>query len=662
MVLSAIASGLPVSAQGILNSALSQVFGEGAVGVVNLNKDNLRQRVRLSRRNTADVLIVLDQVSKDVCKDIEDGLYNSDKFYAYQNDAGLVSFLNSKYKLSLEVPKEELEVASEEGNVGSVVDSSVIEKYESRIADKNLLIQNLQGRIQELENTINLGGYEEGVIELLESGKDAESVSELERENLSLRNEMADLKEELSLAKDTAEQLKLKNAGLVSSVESLKNEKERYEELDSQISEELTKYKVKCSTQSGLLKTRESEIANLKQKLDEAAGYKEKLSVCEIERESLSKQVSELSSLVSQCRVDLHSKDRDIEGLKNKLKEIDYSNEEAEKAEARIKEVESERDDLFKQIVDKGREYEELQGEYESVLNKLASCDVKISSLEEDIGELQSKADSQDNTILELNKQKIELSSQVEVLKKSTDRDSDIETLLAEMSVIKEKYAKMKSSVFSSLSTHALPQQASYVQLVKPRKYSNISFVFAGSTESRKGAYRCLLKKLRGSKDNVVIVDVVSETSIDYVFEVKKVTSGLMWFIKGGGIQSYLSSTCINNVKVLSPGLGYINDSYFLTVGWEKRLMELEDSGYKVILFCGDVSNLVGRVLHESFAGCGESYVYVHGNSIGSRTAVSNKFGISNFSKSKICYFEFNKQVQRFYDIVAKDCCCEIVD
>ena len=59
------------------------------------------------------------------------------------------------------------------------------------------------------------------------------------------------------------------------------------------------------------------------------------------------------------------------------------------------------------------------------------------------------------------------------------------------------------------------------------------------------------------------------------MFEIKKVVSGLNWFIKGGGIQRYLSDTCLPNVKVLSPGLSFINDSYFLNTDWVHRLSEL---------------------------------------------------------------------------------------
>ena len=159
----------------------------------------------------------------------------------------------------------------------------------------------------------------------------------------------------------------------------------------------------------------------------------------------------------------------------------------------------------------------------------------------------------------------------------------------------------------------------------------------------------------------VLIVDVVSETSIDYVFEINKVNNGVDWFRKGGSVQGYLSQTCLGNTFVLSPGVSYINDSYFLTIDWNSRLKELESSGYRVIVFCGDLSNIIGRVLHESFAGLGESEVYVHGNAIGSRTIVSNIRGLTNGRESVVSYFEFSPKMKRFYDMVAKSNQCRVL-
>ena len=179
-----------------------------------------------------------------------------------------------------------------------------------------------------------------------------------------------------------------------------------------------------------------------------------------------------------------------------------------------------------------------------------------------------------------------------------------MEATITELSELKKKYAELQTNIFTIIGTKSLPKCGIKAPLIKgiPPHYSNVKFLFSGSSESRKGTYKCLYNELTGSKDKYLIVDVTSETAIDYVFQMSKIADGMNWFTSGGGVQQYLSSTCLPNVKVLMPKIGYVNDSFFLMVNWEKRLKELEESGYKVIVYCGDISNLVGRVLFESFS------------------------------------------------------------
>ena len=85
-MLNVISSGLPVSAKDIISEAVRLAFGDGVVEMVELNTENLRYSVRLSSRDTSCVLVVLDRVSTDLCKDIENGLYSESKFHTYIED------------------------------------------------------------------------------------------------------------------------------------------------------------------------------------------------------------------------------------------------------------------------------------------------------------------------------------------------------------------------------------------------------------------------------------------------------------------------------------------------------------------------------------------------------------------------------------------------
>ena len=125
-----------------------------------------------------------------------------------------------------------------------------------------------------------------------------------------------------------------------------------------------------------------------------------------------------------------------------------------------------------------------------------------------------------------------------------------------------------------------------------------------------------------------------------------------------------ITITILNNVFVLSiSGTSYINDNSFLKFNWLSILTNLEKSGYHVVVVCGDLSSMVGRILHESFTGHGiDSSIYVHGNAICSRAVINNIRGLSNIKYSTVYYYEFNPQVQRYVDIVGKMCKYKIVE
>ena len=93
-MLTVLSAGLPISANNILTDAMNEVF-DGAIAVQELTEDKLRSMVRLSNRSVEIVLVVLDDKSSDICKDIEGGLYKSDKYYNYTSNKELVNFLNN---------------------------------------------------------------------------------------------------------------------------------------------------------------------------------------------------------------------------------------------------------------------------------------------------------------------------------------------------------------------------------------------------------------------------------------------------------------------------------------------------------------------------------------------------------------------------------------
>lgn len=648
-------AGLPIPAKDIIANAIEQSFGSGVVDMEELSKDNLRHKVRLSSRDLEVVLVVLDGVSTDLCKDIENGLYSSDKFHSYSNDKDLVLFLNNKFNLNMDVPEEqEAEVSFSDEASG--VDIEVVEQYETRLKNKDMEIENLQARIQELLQVIEEDGYATDP-EPQEPTVSQEEYEALKKENFTLRdsllsseNETKKKKEEISDLEARIEDLRKASSDLEKSKKSLLSDYRT-------VNNELTELKVTYSKQSAVLRNKESELSVLRKKISTVEDLERQVSFFKEEAKRLEDKTSSLSRENANLQVDLETKAREATRLASELKESGVTSAILEQIKKELQDAVAERDSLKKQLAMENSSKEGIQKELDEKIEE-------VTTLQGTISDLEGRLEKNDEDLTRLNAEKIKLNGELQVLKTSTNRDSNIEEVSSELVSAKREIGELRSSVFYKISSFAMPRGSVPVFLTrKDATLRNIRFVFAGSTESRKGTYKCLLDEFRKlpQTEKILIVDVVSETSIDYVFEMNKVVTGIEWFRKGGGVQPYLSNTCLKNVRVLSPGLGYVNDSYFLTIDWESRLTELENSGYKVIIFCGDISNVVGRVLHESFADLGDSYIYVHGNAIGSRTIVTNLRGISNSGKSIVAYFDFNTKMERFYDLVNKTNECRVL-
>lgn len=651
---SVVTSGLPISARDILSKAVELEFGSGVVDLVELNKDDLRSRVRLSKRDFQVILVVLDGVASDICRDIENGLYSTDKYHTYVDDKDLVNFLNNKYKLSLEVPEDVSEVISEDFEEEGI-STEIIERYEAQLRDRDLMITSLEARIEELNEIIESEDFSTVSEEELDEIKNKLDLSY--KENLELRDKLLSYENSISEKDKIIFAFKEEKKELEDSLGSIKKSKESLLSEYRSLNSELTSLRVENSKQVALIKSKTAEIKALQENVNRVETLKDSLKTLENVIAEKDKEISNLSVKYSNLSVDLSSKCNEIERLTEEIRQNGITSEMVESLKSDLSSITTERDDLIKQLSAKESIENESRGELESAV-------FKVDKLTRENKELKNKIEEYDTDLATLNEEKLRLSGEIRVLKQSVDRDVDLESVSAELMELRGKYNSLSKGIFGRISATSMPKGSSTAYLLSGDKtYKNIRFAFAGSTESRKGAYRSLLNEFRQFENNerVLIVDVVSETYVDYVFEIKSVVNGLEWFRKGGGVQPYLSKTCLKNVSVLSPGVGYVNDSYFLTIDWERRLSELENSGYNVVVFCGDISNIIGRVMHESFASYGNSYIYIHGNVNGARTIVANLMGISNAKDSVVAYFDYNDNIKRFYDMVSRNNKCLIL-
>lgn len=638
-----VTSGLPISAKEYLFEAFNQAFGKDMVQIVEVDATQLRSRVRMSSKNVADVLVVLDGVSANKCADIENGLYSSDKYHEYSTDEELVNFLNAKFELNLEIKAAGgMEIAVEKG---SAEQDMIIEKLREQVGDRDSIIASLKAQVADLKSQIEDGDFG--------GSEDEEKVSALEKqievlrqENLKARSDMADTQAQLKYAEESEAKLRIVVESVSRESENLKTENNQLMADYKAVQSELSDFKIKFSNSQGTLGAKERELEELRKGSKNIKEYEDKIASLEEEISSIKEELESEKVRNSQYQLELDSKDEEISRLSIEAESTELE-EELSKEKNEIME-------LQKVIVDLKSKLATAEGKVETLKDQGSA---EVDKLHDENSSLKEKLNTMDQQFMQLNEELIKAKATADMLEKSTSRDTDVESMYQEMNELRNQYAELSQSVFGRMQNYSSPNSSIMIDLIKSGdRYNHLRFVFSGSTESRKGTYRSLLDEFKQFPDQkVVIVDATCETCVDYVFEIKKVVKGLNWFVKGGGILPYLSETCLPNVKVLSPGLDYINDCYFLTVDWERRLKELDNSGYNVVVYCGDISSMVGRILHETLASRGASMVYVHGNAIGARTIVTNLRGLSNSKDSVICYFEFNQKVERFYDIVSKE-------
>ena len=656
--LSAVVAGISTTGKELLSRALNETFG--SVSIDECTKDNLRYKVNLAQSVSSVVLVVLDSSSENLCKDLVGTLITSNKYYKYSDDTGLVRFLNDMYGLSLELSiPEEVQLSSipqvESPATGTVSEDFVEhlrEQYDAQLEDKNSRIQNLLATIKELEAAMEEGGYA-----VTENNDEADNALRIAQEEcLNLRNSLTDaIKERDEFSAKYTEAMEQVSTLIASLEEAEKHVKAIQSAYDDAV-RSLADSRDDASRKSGVIRDNEAKIASLERQVadytEEHATY---VSV-RMERDTATSEVTRLNGVVAGLEHTLSSKNSVISHLQEQLTESGKDTEELGRLRRELADAQATVSSLTAQLT-------EATGKIEAAIREASEHKDLEEAYKVKSEELEVKVQKQDEDLSELNSKFAQMSADLAVYQKSMEQDSSMDSLLSEKIQLQRNLASLENNIFTKIGVSSMPRTAVKVKLFDTSgvKYRNIRFVFSGSTESRKGTYRCLRNEFSGSKENHLIVDLVAESSVDYVFEVQSVIKGLKWFEEGGGVQPYLSPTCQTNTKILSPGMWYVNDCWFLTINWESRLKELENSGYKVVIYCGDLSNIIGRVLFETFADIGATEIYVHGNSVGSRTMVIMSGGVANISRSRVKYFELDKSVMRFYNMVEKKCPCEIV-
>ena len=661
-----IPEGFPVTAQEYLSTAVQSAFG-GMASIVDVPKDKLKTRVRLGGRDASVSLVVLDKESEELCREVENGLYISDKYLRYESIPQFVKALNEKYGLSMEYEEEEnvgdvLDICgdTESGGVSQEeVDRIIAEKDAAReaiVLAKDRKIRELESRIKELE--IYQFKYEDylassegmGEPESEVPSKDVvskEDYDALLEQNQELQGSLMDIQAELSTAKG---RIKVLESSIQEDSVSDSKMAKQFEDARRELSD----LRNTCTQQSALITKKNSRIDTLTEEVDKERSLRQ---ASDNSVTALSSTLSDLRADLKSVKVDNESKDREISRLYRELGEARSK----EVPSSVIDEKNSVIDDLKAELTSLTEEYSDykkstgsLESTIESQGSTITSLETKISNLESQIEEKDKLIGEQSETINKANSELIELNSKLEYYEKGASLGESESSL--EYTKLKKELIKLQGSIFYRLSEESSESSPFEKSNLLPNmsvneKFKKISFVFAGSQESVAGTYKnfySFVEPIIKKNRNVLFVDLFSDTVIDSeecasIQGKSMMRSGSTWFRSGGNVQSYLlTSTKAKNVKVLSVGISYSNELFLLNVDWESRLKELELSGYSVYIFCGSISSMMGRLFHCSFASHGNSYIFTRGDKISClRSLIAARNGFKNFTYSKLIFFNF---------------------
>lgn len=615
-MLKAIVCGLPPSAVDYIRAAVSEAFGEGSVDIETVSLNNLVLQCRLAFQDPSVVLVSLDNVSESNFRSSDNGLLSDDKYFVYNSDAALVATLNVRLGTNLAL----LEINSlggvfefSEESESSTEVSSFTEKY----------IEQLKAQVQEAE------------ARLLEFAPTVDNSAEI----LELKDQLNGVLTSKEESDRLLSEIQTRHGECTEQVQVLNQEKMFLERDLREATSELSNLQLRYSEQSSLYSDRAKQVEQLNERLVKVQDLLETAKADVLAYKSLA------------------SKGTEAEARLKVLQEL-YDAAQLQLAGGTADDWNAERTSLNSRVLELEGEKAAAKSAKDVLGDRIAELDKENEDLNQVLQQRDQRIAKDGQTLLELN-QLVQSAGISGAVISAEIPNSELVQVSAELS-------RLSDSPFGKLAAVSTPFSPVTMQLVPKTRFNNIEFIFMGNNASQKGVYRYLEEKLKMSAIDLspsspgapfrnfdpnrptLLVDVVSETHIDYCFFVGSMVPGVKWFAEGGSIASYLSNARNPKVKILSPGVQYLNDAYFLDIRWEQRLNELERSGYNVLIVAGSIANVVSRVLYESFADLAPTQVVSMGTPTALRNMAGSLKGMKNGSDSHVVLFDYKQQPPKF--------------
>ena len=527
--------------------------------------------------------------------------------------------------------------------------SDEVESIKNEISDLNRAITEKENQLKNTEDVIE---------ELKASATDTQQSSEsLEKRNQELSIQLGD-------AKTKVGELESKLQG---AMEDLENERKKREELSSQLDASKLDASSSVSELNGLreeIKERDAGIQALRGKLaelqDANTAQKNEISGKDAEILELNSNIKKYKEEIASLKTEAENKNLSADEIDKYVNQITDLEIEISNLKRTVARATAEKDTLTKRL-----EEASDTSETDKVIDDLKS---KVKTLQT---ELDNKPAIDPNEIKVLNDKISNLELDLTV---SRDRAATLELDVTDKDA---ELQELHDNIFLKLSDCSRPSHRLPLALPMPVSgVSNLRLFAAGTQESSAIAYETIRKIVSSHSDKrYLIIDLTTDSMIDSVFETKDTVSARSWLCNISekdkvtksfvtlGVRESLINTKYKNVKVLSVACKYFNSLAFFNVRWRDKLTELCKLADYVIVYVGNLDDVIHTVLYNSICGVAKGYIITKASPLNIRSTYFRLQSLQDTISNTVTYCAgMNEMSKPMYLRLAKDFKTEILD
>lgn len=545
---------------------------------------------------------------------------------------------------------------TEYSNQIKAVEAKVL-SLEQEIVDKDAKIVSLNSEIDSFAERVSVLANENALLSEQTNGVDslieakvAEKEAEYTEKVSSLETNLDEITSERDSLNKIIEELKSNITELNSQIDTLSDnisvQKEKLAEYESNAGDEAVIRQE--------LEEKKSEVQTLKTSVKE---YLDKIDELEL---ALATKDGELSALGMSSTSIRESYDSAVSELEiYKASNSDLSNKVSEQ-DTRITELTLSVETITGEKSALESLIETMKGQITDYESQVMQLNSTVSDLEAQIETLQSQRSSDE--LLEEKRKVVRLETELKTLKehgfgvrhdsevdalkariKELEEDTsatvEINELNAKVRTLEEELNEYRGSTLASLEAFLAPKASYAVKLWDlPDMQTKVTIAAAGNSDSNVMLYKALHDYCAGSKERIIFIDFSLDTQVDMAFQTKSPPSPISWLDGKDVFKNCLCATKFNHVKVITAGLSYCNDMFYLGVDWSSILKELDGMAERVIINFGCLTNFVAKLLFCAFTSKYSGAVVINASPINLRTSILNITGFGNSLKNVTAY------------------------